>query len=145
MRLSGPFVIAAGGTSDIPYSIPFVPAAGATAYRNTALAGLANYTDSDGVVGFNEFDYALDFSVSGGTAHNPFADVSDSLWGYLGETWAGDPSSYTYTYNWRIGPYASPGDYTVDNTATVNGIELPTVDSDSISIKIHVVPVKTVN
>ena len=140
--VSGLFTIPAGDHLDLPYSISFTPVEGATAYRNTVVAGLNNCAILAGGVGFYEYIYTTDFTVSAGTAHNPFADITDSLSGYLGEAWVGDPSSYTYSYTWTIGPYTSSGDYIVDNTATVKGIELPTFDSDFVIIKVHVVPSK---
>jgi len=143
-NISGSFTISPPAPAvpyiDVPYSVSFTPVADATAYRNTALVGLKNYSIPGGGVGFHEYSYATDFSVSGGTSHNAFADVSDSLKGYLGETWVGAPSSYIYTYPISIGPYLEPGDYTIDNTATVTGTEYGTTDTDSISVSIYVGP-----
>jgi len=137
--ISGPFTIAAGDTSGVPYSVSFVPVAGATAYQNTALVGLANCAISGGGVGFQEFAYTTGFSVSGGTiTSDAYADVSDLLQGYLGETWVGDPASYKYTYTRKIGPYPAPGDYKVGNTATVTGKDTLTAASASASVKVHV-------
>lgn len=136
--MSTPFTIVSGGSSDIPYIVSFVPVDEAIAFRNTVLVGLENCALSGGGVGFNEYTYTTDFTIPGGTAYNPFADVSDSLMGYLGETWVGDPDTYTYTYSQIIGPYATPGDYTVDNTATIIGTELPMPDSDSVTVSVHV-------
>jgi len=48
-----------------------------------------------------------------------FADVTDSLVGYLGEAWVGDPATQTYTYSHTFGPYTKAGNYTITNTATV--------------------------
>ncbi len=60
----------------------------------------------------------------------------------LGETWVGDPNSYTYTYGLPVGPYSVPGDYTIDNTATVEGSDSHIKSTDSISITVHVVYAK---
>ncbi|MCL5074000.1 MAG: DUF5050 domain-containing protein [Actinobacteria bacterium] len=137
--ISGPFTIAAGDTSVVPYSVSFAPVAGATAYQNTALVGLANCAISGGGVGFQEFAYTTGFSISGGTiTSDAFADVSDSLQGYLGQSWVGDTATYKYTYTRKIGPYLSPGNYKVGNTATVTGKDTHTAVSASASIKVHV-------
>ena len=132
--ISGPFTIPTGGSVDIPYSITFTPVSGATAYRNIALVGLANYTG-----GFHEFSYTIEFSTSGGTiTHNAFADVTDSLQGYLGEAWVGNPDTQTFTYDRQIGPYALTGDYEVKNTATVTGKDSKKTDSDSECVDVRV-------
>ncbi|MCL4416672.1 MAG: hypothetical protein M1308_04460 [Actinobacteria bacterium] len=137
--ISGPFTIPASSSSDVSYDVSFTPVEGAMSYRNTALVGLANYSIPGGGTGFHEFSYTTGFSVSGGTVTaDAFADVSDSLKGYLGETWVGDAGTYTYTYSWPIGPYATTGDYTIDNTATVTGTDTLTADTSSISIAVHV-------
>jgi hypothetical protein len=137
--ISGPFTIPAGNTSNVPYSVSFTPVEGATAYQNTALVGLANYSISGGGVGFQEFSYTTGFSVSGGTiTSDAYADVSDSLQGYLGEAWVGDPTTYKYTYSNNIGPYSSVGNYKIDNTATVTGKDTNTAVTDSASVKVHV-------
>jgi hypothetical protein len=137
--ISGPFTIPSGDTSNVAYSVSFAPMAGATAYQNTALVGLENCAISGGGVGFQEFTYTTGFSVSGGTiTSDAYADVSDSLQGYLGETWVGDPASYKYTYTRKIGPYPAPGDYKVGNTATVTGKDTLTAASASASVKVHV-------
>jgi hypothetical protein len=135
-----PSTIPVGVSSDVPYSVSFTPVEGATAYQNTALIGLANYNE----IGFREFSYTTGFSISGGTAENAFAVVSDSLQPFpLGTTWVGEPSTYTYTYNWLIGPYPATGDYTVENTATVTVTDVPATETDSISVAVHVMPAKS--
>ncbi|HEY4695667.1 MAG TPA: SpaA isopeptide-forming pilin-related protein [Candidatus Hydromicrobium sp.] len=132
--ISGPFTIPTGGSIDVPYSVSFTPVPGATAYRNTALVGLANHPD-----GFHEFHYTIDFSISGGTVtEDAFADVTDSLQGYLGEAWVGNPATQTFSYNRQVGPYLSVGDYTVNNIAIVTGKDSEDTDSDSESIDVHV-------
>jgi hypothetical protein len=142
--IGGLFTILIGGSIDIPYSFSFTPIEGATAYRNTAIVGLENSAMPDVGIGFEEFRYTTDFSTSGGIiAADAFADVSDSSIGYLGKTWVGDPSTYTYTYSISIGPYSEPGDYTIDNTATITGTDSYTTDKDSLTITIHVDSVDT--
>jgi hypothetical protein len=137
--IGGLFTIPIGGFKDIPYSLPFTSIEGATAYRNTALVGLKNSAIPDGGVGFEEFRYTTDFSISDGiVAADAFADVYDSLIGYLGKTWVGDPSTYVYTYSIFIGPYLEPGDYTIDNTATIIGKDSYTAGKDSLTITVHV-------
>ena len=137
--ISGAFSIPAGGNSGVPYSVSFTPVAGATEYQNTALVGLEN-SASGGGVGFQEYSYTTGFSVSGGTiTSDAFADVSDSLQGYLGEAWVGDPATYKYTYTRQIGPYPNAGDYKVGNTATVTGKDSQTAVTASKSVKVHVV------
>ncbi len=125
--ISGPFTIPTGDFEDVPYNVSFTPVEGATAYRNTVhlLVWKTIFCAPGGGIGFQEFTYTTDFSTSGGTVTtDAFADVSDSLALNLGETWVGDPNSYTYTYGLPVGPYSVPGDYTIDNTATVEGIRL---------------------
>jgi hypothetical protein len=137
--ISGPFSIPAGGNSGVPYSVSFAPVAGATEYQNTALVGLEN-SASGGGVGFQEYSYTIGFSVSGGTiTSDAYADVSDSLQGYLGEAWVGDPATYKYAYTRQIGPYPNVGDYKVSNTATVAGKDSQTAVTASKSVKVHVV------
>jgi hypothetical protein len=132
--ISGPFTISTGGSADVAYSVSFAPVSGATAYRNTALVGLANHPD-----GFHEFHYTVSFSISGGTiTHDAYADVTDSLQGSLGQAWVGNTSTYTYTYDRQIGPYAVFGDYNVDNTATVTGTDTKKTDTDSARVTVHV-------
>jgi 6-phosphogluconolactonase (cycloisomerase 2 family) len=137
--ISGPFSIPSGGASDVPYSVSFAPVAGATEYQNTALVGLEN-SASGGGVGFQEYSYTKGFSASGGTnTSDAYADVSDSLQGYLGEAWVGDPATYKYAYTRQIGPYPDPGDYKVGNTATVTGKDTQAAVTVSKSVKVHVV------
>jgi Tol biopolymer transport system component len=137
--ISGPFSIPAGSNSGVPYSVSFSPVAGATEYQNTALVGLEN-SASGGGVGFQEYSYTTGFSVSGGNiTSDAYADVSDSLQGYLGEAWVGDPATYEYTYTRQIGPYPKAGDYKVDNIATVTGKDSKTAATTSKSVKVHVV------
>ncbi|MCL5072515.1 MAG: SpaA isopeptide-forming pilin-related protein [Actinobacteria bacterium] len=129
-----PYTIPTGGTNDVPYSVSFTPVPGATAYRNTALVGLANHPD-----GFHEFHYTISFTISGGTITNDaYADVTDSLQGPLGTAWVGNPATYTYTYDRQVGPYAVFGDYTIDNTATVTGKNTGSTDTDSARVTVHV-------
>jgi|GEM_PF-2285663 len=136
--ISGPFSVPAGSNSSVPYSVSFTPVEGATEYQNTALVGLEN-SASGGGVGFQEYSYSTGFSVSGGNiTSDAFADVSDSLQGYLGEAWVGDPSTYEYTYTRQIGPYPNVGDYKVGNVATVTGKDSQTAVTASKNIKVHV-------
>lgn len=137
--VSGPFAIPVGNTSNVPYSVSFAPVEGATAYQNTALVGLTNCAISGGGVGFQEFAYTTGFSISGGTiTSDAYADVSDSLQGNLGQSWVGDTTTYKYTYDRQIGPYPSPGDYKVNNTATVTGKDTNIAVTDSATVKVHV-------
>jgi hypothetical protein len=135
---SAPFTITASGSTDIPYSISFTPPEGVKGYRNTVFVGLDNYAVSGGVVEFHEYSYTTDFLISGGRGRNLYADIYDSLAGYLGESFAGDSSSLEYNYSWTIGPYSKTGNYVVENTATVKGIELSTEDTDSLNISVSV-------
>jgi len=137
--ISGTFTIPAGDISNVPYSVSFTPVEVATAYRNTALVGLANCALSGGGIGFQEFSYTTDFAVSGGTiTSDAFADLSDSLQGYLGQSWVGDPDTYEYTYSRNIGPYQSPGGYKINNTATVTGKDSQAAITDSLMVKVTV-------
>jgi len=137
--VNGPFSIPSGSDYDAGYSVSFAPVEGATEYRNTALVGLDNYAEPGGGVGFHEFSYTTGFAVSGGNiTSDAFADVTDSVQGYLGEAWAGDPATQEYTYSKNIGPYISAGNFKVDNTATVTGKDSSTAVTDSVSIKVQV-------
>lgn len=137
--ISGPLSVPAGGASGVAYNVSFTPVAGATEYQNTALVGLEN-SASGGGVGFQEYSYTTGFSVSGGNiTSDAYADVSDSLQGYLGEAWVGDPSTYKYIYSRQIGPYPNAGDYKVGNVATVTGKDSQTAVTVSKSVKVHVV------
>ena len=141
--ISTSFTIPVGNYSVVPYSVSFIPVEGATHYRNTALVGLDNYSTSGVETFFNEFSYTTGFSISGGTiTSDAFADVEDSLQGCLGQTWVGDTSTYIYNYSWTVGPYSTPGDYTVDNTATVTGKNSNITVASSMSVIIHVVLTK---
>ena len=137
--ISGLFTIDAGNFLDLPYSVSFIPVEGATAYRNKVIATLNNYALPEGGTSSHDYDYITEFSVSGGTiSADAFAYVSDSLQGYLGQAWVGDTNTYTYSYSLPIGPYTAPGDYNVENIATVTGVDTGNVSTDSVAIKVHV-------
>jgi len=137
--ISGLFTINAGDSLDLPYSVSFIPVEGATTYRNKVIVGLNNYASPEGETAYHDYVYVKEFSVSGGIiTADAYADVSDSLKGYLGETWVGEPDSYTYTYSMPIGPYAAAGDYNVENIATVTGLTTGNESTDSVVITVHV-------
>jgi hypothetical protein len=138
-NISGPVAIPVAVFSNFPYSIIITAVEGATKYRNTAIVGVSNAILSGGGTGFREYRYTTEFSNSGGTViSDAFADVTDSLEGYLGEAWVGDPATQKYTYSQTYGPYAEAGNYTIKNTATVTGKDKLIEKTSTVKIKIKV-------
>jgi hypothetical protein len=138
-NISGPIAISAGTYLNFPYSIVVTAVEGATNYRNIAVVGVSNAIISGGGTGFHEYRYVTTFSNSGGTViSDAFADITDSLEGYLGEAWVGDPATQTYTYSQTYGPYTKAGNYTITNTATVTGKDKLIEKTSTVKVKIKV-------
>jgi hypothetical protein len=138
-NISGPVAIPVAVFSNFPYSIIVTAVEGATKYRNTAIVGVSNAILSGGGTGFREYRYTTEFSNSGGTViSDAFADVTDSLVGYLGEAWVGDAATQTYSYSHTYGPYTNAGNYTIENTATVTGKDKLIEKTSTVKVKIKV-------
>ena len=84
--------------------------------------------------------YTLNWDWSGAaiTTKDACANVTDTLQGSLGQVCVGDPLPKTFTYTRTIGPYATCGEYTVNNTATSTGVDTGATSSDSASVAVHV-------
>jgi len=137
--ISGPVLIPAGDFLNFTYSIVVSAIEGATKYRNVAIVGVSNAILSGGGTGFREYRYITEFSNSGGKViSDAFADVTDSLEGYLGEAWVGNPATQTYIYSQVYGPYTKAGNYTITNTATVTGKDKLIEKTDTVKVKIKV-------
>jgi hypothetical protein len=137
--VSFPYSLAAGGTLNCTYSASLPNANSRT---NTATATLQNYA----------YDYQLnatpdgttDFSGTAGVAFgttpadeiDECIDVSDTYAGVLGTVCYGDAPT-TFTYSRWIGPYATCGDYTVENTASFVTNDTGTTDSDGWTINVN--------
>ena len=63
--------------------------------------------------------------------------MSDSLQGSLGTVCKADAAK-TFNYTRSVGPYATCGNYTVDNTATFTTNDTGTTGSDSHSVAVNV-------
>jgi hypothetical protein len=63
--------------------------------------------------------------------------VTDDLYGTLGPVSYGELPK-TFSYNQTIGPYSSPGDYTVVNTAPFVTNDTGTTGSDDWTVTVHV-------
>ena len=138
-NISGPVIVPVAGFLNFPYSITITVVEGATKYRNTAIVGVSNAILSGGGTGFREYRYTTEFSNSGGTViSDAFADVTDSLVGYLGEAWVGDPETQIYKYSHTYGPYIKAGSYTIKNTATVTGKDKLIEKTSTVKVKIKV-------
>jgi hypothetical protein len=137
---SFPYSLAAGGDLTCNYTVSLPDATGGT---NTATATLQNRADStpSGTTDFTG-TAAVDFGNAAINKVDATATVSDD---YAGSSAAGLPAAMnasdtpkTFTYTRQAGPYASPGSYTVDNTATVVATDTKTTSSSSVSIPVTV-------
>ena len=126
-----PYTLGSGDDLQCGYAVDLPSADAAT---NTATATLQNTpsgtTDFTGSAG-------VDFSTAAVTEVDKTATVGDSYQGDLGTLSASDaPKSYSYTRS--VGPYTVPGDYTVDNTATVKAGDTGTESTDSWKVNVTV-------
>ncbi|HMA40773.1 MAG TPA: hypothetical protein VKP10_11885 [Gemmatimonadales bacterium] len=125
-----PYNLAAGGDLKCTYSITLPDI---TSRTNTATATLQN-TPS----GTTDFTGTAD--VKFGTPSSETDEcivVSDTYAGDLGTVCAVDAPK-TFTYSRTIGPYATPGTYTVDNTASFVTNDQGTTDDDSWTVNVNV-------
>jgi hypothetical protein len=133
-------VVPAEGTLTCTYSASLPDASSRT---NTATATLQNYAyDKDGngtTSGITDFTGTadVDFSSATITEVDKCIDVSDSYAGSLGTVCYADAPK-TFTYSRTIGPYATCGDYTVDNTASFVTSDTKTEGSDPWTVNVTV-------
>ncbi|MFL0268828.1 hypothetical protein [Candidatus Clostridium radicumherbarum] len=135
-----PYILDAGATLNGTYSANLPD----TADRiNTASAVLQNYAyDSNGNTapnGTTAFSGTANVSFANASINlvDESVNVTDSLAGTLGTLSYTDVLPKTYTYLWTVGPYASSGDYTVNNTATFTTNDTGITGSSSWSVIIH--------
>lgn len=125
-----PYVLAAGGDLSCTYSLALPDGTGRT---NTATATLQNTpsgtTDFTGtaVVSFGAPSSEIDECI----------DVSDTYAGSLGQVCTAQAPK-TFNYSRTIGPYATPGTYTVDNTASFVTNDQKATGEDKVTVNINV-------
>lgn len=101
-----------------------------------ASANVATVTDGNGVS--VSATAPIDWSKALATETGKCADVSDTYAGALGTLCAGvDSLPKTFTYSRTVGAYATCGEYTVDNTATIV-VQGGATSSDSWNVDVHV-------
>lgn len=139
---SFPRTIAAGGTLQCSYNAALPDDSQRT---NTATATLQNnnYDSAGNATAAGTTGFTGNAGVSFANANVNHVDesieVSDSLQGPLGTVNATvDTLPKEFTYQRAIGPYATTGDRTVDNTASFTTNDTGTTGSDSWSILVHV-------
>ncbi len=133
-----PYTLPAGGDLVCNYTVNLPDASGGT---NTATATLQNHADGT-ASGTTDFSGTalVDFSNATINTVDATATLSDT---YPGTSLPSTPvnasdTPLTYTYPRTVGPYSTPGNYTVDNTATVVGTDTGKSDSSSVSIPVTV-------
>jgi hypothetical protein len=140
--VSFPHTLAAGGTLNCTYNRSLPDTASRT---NTATATLQNFNYSHD--GSATASGATDFSGSAGvnfdnatvTDIDECATVSDTFAGLLGSVCAGvDTLPKTFPYSRTIGPFATCGDYSVENTASFETNDTQTTGSDNVSVDVQV-------
>ncbi|MFL0246246.1 hypothetical protein [Candidatus Clostridium stratigraminis] len=136
-----PYTINAGETLKGTYSADLPNASDRI---NTASAVLQNYAyDSNGKAlsnGTTAFSGTAKVSFTNASINlvDENVNVTDSLAGTLGTVNYNDTLPITYSYSRNVGPYASTGDYTVNNTATFITNDTKTTGSSSWNVIIHV-------
>jgi roadblock/LC7 domain-containing protein len=137
---SFPYTLAAGGDLICSYTLTLPDATGGT---NNATATLQNHADTtpSGTTDFKG-TAAVDFSSATVNTVDATASVSDN---YPGSSAAGLPATVnasdtpkTFTYTRQVGPYASPGSFTVDNTATVVTKDTGTTGDSTWTVNVNV-------
>ena len=132
-----PYTLPAGGDLVCNYTVNLPDASSGT---NTATATLQNYADGT-ASGTTDFTgtAAVDFSNATVNTVDATATLSDT---YVGSNVSGTVNASdtpkTFNYSRQVGPYSTPGSYTVDNTATVVGNDTGNSDSSSVSIPVTV-------
>lgn len=127
-----PYTLAAGGTLNCTYTVDLASADGAT---NIATATLQN--SPSGTTDFTG-QAAVDFTKATVNQVDETATVTDTYAGALGSVSYTDTFPKVFTYTRTVGPYTTPGSYSVDNTATVTAGDTGTTSEDSVSIPVTV-------
>lgn len=125
-----PYSLAAGGSLTCSYSADLPD--GAT-HTNTATATLQN-TPS----GTTDFKGTADVKFGTPSSEtDECINVSDTYAGSLGQVCVADAPK-TFSYSRTIGPYATPGTYTVDNTASFVTNDQGATGDDQVTVNINV-------
>lgn len=125
-----PYTLAAGGKLTCTYSADLPDG---NTHTNTATATLQN-TPS----GTTDFTGKADVKFGTPSSEtDECIDVSDTYAGDLGTVCAVDAPK-TFTYSRTIGPYTTPGTYTVDNTASFVTNDQGATDEDQVTVNINV-------
>ncbi len=139
-----PYTLGAGGTLKGNYTADLP---NGSTRKNTATVTIQNYAYKwDGTnVPTGTTDFSVTADVDFSSAHmeevDKRIDVSDDYAGSLGTVTYGVLLK-TFTYTKTIGPYDTPGDYTVENTASFVACDTKTTGSDSWTVRVHVSPVE---
>ena len=128
-----PYVLPAGYVS-----APCTYTASGSGTRPTSNTVTVNVSDgAGGVVSGGAATVAVQYALP--TITDSCVDVTDTQAGDLGTVCASQGStSFTFTYSRTIGPFASCGDYTVDNIATFTTNDTLTSGSDGWSVAVNV-------
>ncbi len=126
-----PYTLAAGGTLNCTYSAALPDATGRT---NTATATLQN--TPSGTTSFTG-TAAVDFSTATINKVDECIDVTDTLGGTLGNVCAWDAPK-TFNYSYSVGPYATCGDYTVNNIASFVTNDTGATGSSNWTVNVNV-------
>jgi hypothetical protein len=136
-----PYLLEAGTTLTCTYDADLPDA---TTRTNTATATLQNYdyaSDGSATLG-GTTDFSGTAGVSFGSAVMTQIDeciaVVDSYAGTLGPVYHGVALPKTFTYPRTVGPYATCGDYTVDNVAAFSTLDTLTTGSDSWRVNVNI-------
>ncbi len=137
-----PYSLPAGGTLHCTYTASLPDASTRSV---TATVTLQNYdydwqmnATPDGTTELTG-STTIDFSNVVITYVDECIDVSDTYAGALGTVCYGvDTLPKTFNYSRWIGPYQTPGDYTVENTASFVTNDTETTGSDSWTVNVHV-------
>lgn len=70
--------------------------------------------------------------------HKANINISDDLYGTVGEANALDPTTQTFDYSKEIGPYSSCGNRTVINTDTFTALDSGSTGSDTAKVNVGV-------
>jgi hypothetical protein len=123
---------ALGGTLTCSYTAALPDASDR---RNTATATLQN--NDEGTTDFSSDPVDVSFANATRTDIDGSVDVSDSLQGSLGTVTYG-AAPVTFSYQRTVGPYATCGNRTVDNTASFTTSDSTSTGSDSWSVGVNV-------
>ena len=121
-----PYTLAAKATLVLDYSAG-LPDASSRTNTATVYVGAASFSDSENV----------DFSGATINMIDECVTVSDTYAGSMGTVYFFDAPK-TFTYSRWIGPYNTPGDYTVENTASFVTTDTNATESDSWTVSVQV-------